>query len=117
MPVYEYECGRCRRHFELKQSFDAETVSSCPECQSVARRVLLPVGIVFKGSGFYTTDNREGGGGQIGEERPKSETTKGAADTAKETVGASDKEASKNTTEKPVSKNTTENPASKEVSS
>ena len=61
MPVYEYECGLCNLHFERKQKFDDEPVAICPECQGKARRVLHSVPIIFKGSGFYVTDNRKGG--------------------------------------------------------
>ena len=60
MPVYEYECGLCNLHFERKQRFDEEPVAICPECQGKARRVLHSVPIIFKGSGFYVTDNRKG---------------------------------------------------------
>ena len=60
MPIYEYECGNCRYRFERKQNFDEEPVAMCPECQGKARRVLHSVPIIFKGSGFYITDNRKG---------------------------------------------------------
>ena len=60
MPIYEYECGLCHFHFERKQRFDEEPVAMCPKCQGKARRVLHSIPIIFKGSGFYTTDNRKG---------------------------------------------------------
>ncbi len=59
MPIYEYECSVCHFHFERKQRFDEEPVAMCPQCQGKARRVILSVPIIFKGSGFYTTDNRQ----------------------------------------------------------
>jgi len=61
VPIYEYECGLCHFHFERKQGFHEEPVAMCPKCQGKARRVLHSVPIIFKGSGFYTTDNRKGG--------------------------------------------------------
>ena len=61
MPIYEYECTDCQCHFERKQSFDAEPVAVCPECQGKARRVIHSIPVIFKGSGFYITDNRKGG--------------------------------------------------------
>jgi len=61
VPTYEYECSLCHFRFERKQRFDDEPVAMCPECQGKARRVLHSVPIIFKGSGFYTTDNRKGG--------------------------------------------------------
>jgi|DewCreStandDraft_1066081.scaffolds.fasta_scaffold02517_6 putative FmdB family regulatory protein len=60
MPIYEYECPACGHRFERRQRFDEAPVSSCPACQTGRpRRLLHPVGIIFKGSGFYTTDYRK----------------------------------------------------------
>lgn len=59
MPIYEYECDECHHCFERKQKFDEEPVASCPECEGKARRVIHSVPIIFKGSGFYVTDNRK----------------------------------------------------------
>ena len=59
MPVYTYRCENCGVQFERQQSFSDRTIRTCPECGKKAlRRVYRPVGIVFKGSGFYVTDNR-----------------------------------------------------------
>jgi len=60
MPTYEYECGSCHFRFERKQRFDEEPVAMCPRCQGKARRVIHSVPVIFKGSGFYTTDSRKG---------------------------------------------------------
>lgn len=60
MPIYEYECTNCRFCFEIKQGFDAEPIASCPHCQQKARRVIRALPVIFKGSGFYVTDNRRG---------------------------------------------------------
>ena len=61
MPTYEYECSLCQFRFERKQRFDEEPVAICPECQGKTRRVIHSVPIIFKGGGFYVTDNRKGG--------------------------------------------------------
>jgi len=58
MPLYEYECETCGVRFERRQSFKDEPVRICPECGGNVHRLIQPVGIVFKGSGFYVTDNR-----------------------------------------------------------
>lgn len=58
MPLYEYECTKCGVRFERRQSFSDEPVRVCPECGGEVQRLIQPVGIVFKGSGFYVTDNR-----------------------------------------------------------
>ncbi len=62
MPIYEYECNCCDFRFEEKQGFDDEPVAVCPKCKGIARRVFHPAPIIFKGSGFYITDNRRDGG-------------------------------------------------------
>ena len=67
MPIYEYECSLCHFHFERKQRFDEEPVAICPKCQGKARRVLHSTPVIFKGSGFYVTDNRKGGVGEKAE--------------------------------------------------
>ena len=59
MPVYEYECGVCQLRFERKQSFDEEPAAMCPECQGKARRIIHSIPVIFKGSGFYSTDSRK----------------------------------------------------------
>lgn len=64
MPVYEYECKVCACRFDLKQSFNDSPVASCPRCRGRARRVFVPVPIIFKGSGFYVTDHRNDGNGK-----------------------------------------------------
>jgi putative FmdB family regulatory protein len=60
MPTYEYECARCGHTFEAFQSFAEKPLSRCPKCKSSVRRVINGgLGIIFKGSGFYTTDNKK----------------------------------------------------------
>ncbi len=58
MPVYQYECPQCGCKFDQRQSFHDEPKAACPECGRDARRCFVPVGIIFKGSGFYKTDTR-----------------------------------------------------------
>ena len=76
MPIYEYECGLCHFHFERKQGFDEEPVAVCPECQGKARRVIHSIPVIFKGSGFYTTDNRKADAPKLAEEVEKLPTEK-----------------------------------------
>ena len=59
MPIYVYKCKQCGLRFERFQRVTEDPVSVCPECCGEVRRVFQPVGIVFKGSGFYATDNRK----------------------------------------------------------
>ncbi len=58
MPIYEYECSRCAHRFEVRRSFSESSPVSCPQCDCDAQRIFSPVPIIFKGSGFYVTDNR-----------------------------------------------------------
>ncbi len=58
MPVYEYECEQCGVRFEKMQRFADAVLTDCPECNGHVHRVMQPVGVIFKGSGFYVTDNK-----------------------------------------------------------
>jgi len=58
MPIYVYQCDSCGVTFERQQHFSDDPLTDCPECDGHLHRVIQPVGIVFKGSGFYVTDNR-----------------------------------------------------------
>jgi putative FmdB family regulatory protein len=56
VPRYDYQCTECNHRFELKQGFDAETVTDCPECGKIAERQISLVPVIFKGSGWYVND-------------------------------------------------------------
>lgn len=63
MPIYTYRCDDCGVQFDRKQSFTDPLLKICPECGKKAlHKVYTPVGIVFKGSGFYATDHRSPSG-------------------------------------------------------
>ena len=62
MPTYVYACKNCGHRFEEYQSFSEDSLVSCPECgQDALRKVFDSVGVVFKGSGFYSTDAKSAG--------------------------------------------------------
>jgi len=61
VPTYEYACGSCGNHFDTVQSFSDQPLERCEICGGQLRRVFHPAGILFKGSGFYSTDNRRAG--------------------------------------------------------
>jgi len=79
MPLYEYRCEDCGVRFERRQHINDDPVKVCPECGGTVHRLIHPVGIIFKGSGFYVTDNRAKSSTAV----PKS--SKKSAETAKET--------------------------------
>ena len=60
MPTYSYKCTSCDHRFEARQRFSDDPLTECPVCGSPVRKVITPVGVVFKGSGFYVTDNKNG---------------------------------------------------------
>lgn len=61
MPTYQYRCTECGRDLEVVQRFSDAALTSCPSCKGKLRKVFSAVGVVFKGSGFYSTDNHTHG--------------------------------------------------------
>ena len=61
MPTYGYRCGNCGHQFEIIQRISDQPLTTCPNCQGKLSKMLYPVGISFKGSGFYTTDYKDSG--------------------------------------------------------
>jgi len=89
MPVYAYRCESCGVHFDRQQSFNDPPLKRCPECnKNSLRKVIGPVGVVFKGSGFYATDNRSTSGlatpKSENNEKDKTETKSGSEKKEKE---------------------------------
>ena len=74
MPIYTYRCENCGVQFDRRQKFSDEPLTICPECETATlHKVFQPVGIVFKGSGFYSTDHRSPSGGN-GVHKPDTES-------------------------------------------
>ncbi len=61
MPSYTYRCNENDHEFTVRQSMADDPLTECPVCGGSVRRVVSSVGVVFKGSGFYVTDNRSSG--------------------------------------------------------
>ena len=76
MPIYEYQCGHCQHQYEKKEGFDAPVEQACPVCGELARRLLHAPGIVFKGPGFYVTDNRKNHEWESAEKEAKAEKSR-----------------------------------------
>jgi putative FmdB family regulatory protein len=72
MPLYEYECEECGVRFERLQPKKKPTIKTCPECGGSVRRLIQPPRIIFKGSGFYVTDNRRS---SVGSRRSESQSS------------------------------------------
>ena len=59
MPVYVYRCASCGHQFERHQFFQDEPLKICPSCRKkTLKKVITPTKVIFKGSGFYSTDNK-----------------------------------------------------------
>jgi putative FmdB family regulatory protein len=74
MPTYVYACTSCGKHLEVVQSMKDEPLTECAECGGRLRKVFSPIGIVFKGSGFYKTDSRTSNGRKSGSPTPAKDT-------------------------------------------
>ena len=71
MPTYQYACTACDERLEVVQKFTDDPLTTCEVCGGSLRKVYSPVGIVFKGSGFYRTDSRNGSGSRDGKDKPE----------------------------------------------
>ncbi len=83
MPLYVYRCEDCGSQFEKRQSFSDEPLTVCESCHGRLRKLLQPSTIIYKGSGFYSTDYRSksGGNGRNGA-GAKEETGKGGSESS-----------------------------------
>jgi putative FmdB family regulatory protein len=85
MPVYEYRCTKCQHTFERYQTV-GEAAPGCPVCGSPSRKVFTSVGLIFKGSGFHTTDYRKTAGGN-GDRAPAATETPSSSTPAESSPG------------------------------
>ena len=97
MPVYTYRCDNCGVQFERYQSFDDSPLKTCPECHKKAlKKVITPSKVIFKGSGFYSTDNKSPSGDSS---KKKSEKTEAKTESKTETKTESTKASTDSSTE------------------
>ena len=95
MPVYSYRCKICGYEFDIRQKFSDDRIQVCPVCEGETRRVIHPVPVLFKGSGFYVTDNRNGKGPGMSNTATKKEGEAGDKTTEKVTPKAESTKSSK----------------------
>lgn len=97
MPTYQYRCVDCGSELEVVQKFTDASLTECPECDGSLRKVYSAVGVVFKGSGFYATDNRTKGktaaatASSSGDKSSSSEKSSGSDKPAEKSSSSSDK--------------------------
>ncbi|MEW5939799.1 MAG: FmdB family zinc ribbon protein [Chloroflexota bacterium] len=93
MPVYAYRCESCGVRIERHQGFHDAPLKICPECRKkTLKKIIAPVGIVFKGSGFYATDHKSPSG-QSSHRHSKKEESKAEASESKPAESKSESKA------------------------
>ncbi|MEK7214248.1 MAG: FmdB family zinc ribbon protein [Chloroflexota bacterium] len=83
MPIYEYRCISCGHMFDVRQGFNDPVEAACPQCRSASQRVIQPVGIVFKGSGWHITDYRKASSAALNPSGGKPEEGGGSSEASK----------------------------------
>lgn len=107
MPFYEYVCDSCGHEFETMQSINAEPLTTCEKCGKSIRRVIFPSAIVYKGSGFYSTEygksrfNHPTGKKKDSAEKATSDSSSSAEPSKDSSSSGSDSVKSPNTTKSP----------------
>ncbi|HEV3471941.1 MAG TPA: zinc ribbon domain-containing protein [Actinomycetota bacterium] len=94
MPVYEYACTACGERLEARQSFDDPPLEECPQCGGKLRKLYSPVGIVFKGSGFYSTDAKSKSGKKTDTDKKKTEKAESKSESKASDKSTTDKKPS-----------------------
>src|ERR1700736_3777828 len=89
MPIYGYRCEQCGHEVEVLQSMSAEPLRVCPVCMGPLRKMIYPVGIVFKGSGYYTTDYKSPGSASRHGDSDAAASASGSSDGGSETAAKS----------------------------
>ena len=97
MPTYDYRCTNCTHTFELRQSFESEPVTTCPKCDHKARRLFHTPVIIYKGSGFYTTDYKNNQASSPDYSKDGASTTGEDSSKAEPAAASKDKAAEKST--------------------
>ena len=100
MPRYDYRCSSCQIEFELVQSFSEAGSGTCPECSGAGQRVYHAVPVIYKGSGFYTTDygRPKAPSDEKGEEKKESTKDSAKASTNSDSSSSDSSSSSSNST-------------------
>lgn len=89
MPTYSYACTECDNRFDAVQAFSDDALTECPKCQGRLRKLFGSVGVVFKGSGFYRTDNRDSKSSSTAAAPAKSESSSSSSDSSSSSSSSS----------------------------
>lgn len=90
MARYDYKCPSCETTFEVEHPMSEHPEVRCPECGAIANQVFGAAGIVFKGSGFYNTDQRKGSTAAQAAPQKKDEDAKAATTGSKESTSTTE---------------------------
>jgi len=102
MPLYEYACKKCDHHFDVRHSHNEVPELVCPICQSEVRKVFHAAGIIFKGDGWYITDNAKKSSITSAEKSEKTEKTEEKSATSPVTTPEKSAESTEKTEKTPV---------------
>ncbi len=101
MPLYAYRCDNCGVQIERRQGFDDPQLKKCPECgENELRKLFSPVGILFKGPGFYATDNRSASGANGNNKKEEKSEAKEKSEPKAEKTKSSEKSEKKSSESK-----------------
>ncbi|CAM5732006.1 zinc ribbon domain-containing protein [Mycolicibacterium aubagnense] len=89
MPTYSYACTECDNRFDAVQAFSDDALTECPKCHGRLRKLFGSVGVVFKGSGFYRTDNRDSKSSSTSAAPAKSESSSSSSDSSSSSSSSS----------------------------
>jgi len=89
VPTYSYACTECDNRFDAVQAFSDDALTECPKCHGRLRKLFSSVGVVFKGSGFYRTDNRDSKSSSTAAAPAKSESSSSSSDSSSSSSSSS----------------------------
>lgn len=89
MPTYSYACTECDNRFDAVQAFSDDALTECPKCHGRLRKLFGSVGVVFKGSGFYRTDNRDSKSSSTAAAPAKSESSSSSSESSSSSSSSS----------------------------
>jgi putative FmdB family regulatory protein len=102
VPTYSYACTECGNRFDAVQAFSDDALTTCPKCSGRLRKLFGSVGVVFKGSGFYRTDNRESGKGSSNGSAKSSDSSGSSEKASSSSSSSSDSSSSSSSSSAPA---------------
>ena len=112
MPLYEYQCKKCKHKFEKIQKFSDRPIRKCPECGGPVEKIQHAPAVQFKGTGWYVTDY--GGKGDKTEKSKAEGGSEKASSDEKETTAKEDGAKSKDSSSKKSESKKSESKKSKD---